>query len=270
MQVGATDGDAQASKPRRQRGASFPVIALPGAVKIIRDAGSYGNKHSMAAMATYAGHATTNSGTFKSKMAALRDWGLITGTGDTVVLTDTAMRIAHPPSPEEAANALSGAFRGCPVFWKFYEEAAKGKDLDLAALANNAVNNYSISVASKDQFVKSLIDSAEAVGLAERVPGNRVRLITPSSQTPPELHDSGQANGQDIAIPPAGGANAKKVQPVISQIWPLKQGEISFEIRSTKAIPASAFGQVGKVVEQIQELAQTLTDAETADDAISG
>jgi hypothetical protein len=222
-------------------------------------------------MATYAGHATANSGAFKSKMAALRDWGLITGSGDTIVLTDVAMKIAHPPSPEEAARALLNAFRSCSIFWKVYEDAAKGRDLDLGQLANSAVNNYGVSVGSKEQFVKSLVDSAEAVGLAQRISGSSVRFKSLSDEGPLDEGETKPPSAE--SVPPATDRRAgdrSAAAPVLKQVWPINSGEISFEIRSSHAINADAFGQVGKVVEQIQALARTLGDGEASDDDVSG
>jgi hypothetical protein len=255
-------------KARSARGTSFPVLSLPGAVKVIRDAGSYGKQHSLSAMATYAGHTTANSGPFRAKMAALRDWGMVAGTGDTVVLTNAAMKIAHPTSPEATAEALLAAFRGCAIFWKFYEATAKGRDFELGALANTAVNNYGISISTKDQFVKSLVDSAEAVGLVERSSKGQVQFRNPpQGEIPAGLGDTRQTGGPNSETPVSVARGELTPQPVLRQVWPIHGGEITFEITSIHPIRADAFGQVGQVVQQVQELAALLAPVEEPDDS---
>jgi hypothetical protein len=257
----------QGTKVKGTRGASFPALSLPGAVKVIRDAGSYGKQHSQSALATYAGHTTVNSGPFRAKMAALRDWGLIAGTGDTVVLTDAAMKIAHPTSPEATAETLLAAFEGCAIFWKFYQTTAKGREFELETLANTAVNNYGISVSTKDQFVRSLVESAEAVGLVQRVSTGRVQFkALPQGEDAAVGDDIRQTDTSELGKPAFSTRKRLAQQPALRQVWPIHGGEITFEIMSSRPIPAEAFGKVGQVVQQIQELATQLAPTEESDD----
>jgi hypothetical protein len=75
-------------------------VALPEAVSILRTAGKHGTEHAMSAFATYLGHSTHNSGSFKRRLAAFRDWKFIAGgTGDRVVFTDLGRRVAYPTDP---------------------------------------------------------------------------------------------------------------------------------------------------------------------------
>src|SRR6185503_9990668 len=82
------------------RGTGFPAISLPEAVEIVEKAGAYGRQHSMNALANYAGHSTVNSGPFRRKLAALKDWGLVAKAGNGITITPLGMEIAHPTSPE--------------------------------------------------------------------------------------------------------------------------------------------------------------------------
>ena len=245
----------------RVRGASFPVLPLPAAVKIVRDAGSYGRQHSRSAIATYAGHTTDRSGPFRQKLAALKDWGFITMAGDSVVLTDAAMKIAHPRSPEESATALQGAFRGCRPFWRIYEKSAKGRELDLAALGNAAVRDIGVAAPSKDKFVQSLVESAEAVGLAQRLAGGKIHFTLthgdplspgPAVDDSPPATAPGQASAANIGRP-------GRLSPVVSQLYPFSSGEILFEIRSSQPIVPAAFERMGKILQQVQDLARALS-----------
>ncbi len=137
----------------KSRGASFPMLSLPDAVKVVAEAGSHSKQHSMSAMAGYAGRSTVNSGAFRAEMATLRDWGFVAGSGDTVILTETAMAIAHPTSDEAMKKALVQAFQGCHIFMRIYDGLAKGKEFDRVTMGNLAVNNHSVAVASKEKFV---------------------------------------------------------------------------------------------------------------------
>lgn len=92
------------------------MVPLPEAAKILQEAGRYGFEHSVSAFARYMGHSTTNSGTFRQRLAAFRDWKLIAGRGDTVVFTDTAKIIAHPPDERAGVEALQTAYMNCACF----------------------------------------------------------------------------------------------------------------------------------------------------------
>ncbi len=181
------------------RGIGFPFLSLPEAVKIVRDAGSYGKQHSASALASYAGHATANSGPFKQKLAALREWGFITTSNGEVSLTDAAMHIAYPTAPDETAQVLMAAFRGCGIFWKTYEDTAKGIPLKPELIANGAVTRYQIGVGSKDRFMKSFLESAEAVGLAQRMPNGEIQLLTAAQATPSKVHEEHADTPEDRA-----------------------------------------------------------------------
>lgn len=259
----ATPTPAKApGKTQEARGTGFPVLALQEAADVVKAAGAHGRSHSPDALAAYAGHTSSNSGPFRRKVAALRDWGLITGTGDTLTLTDRAMRIAHPPSDAELSDAMFDAFRNCELFWKVFENTAKGVELTYAALANSAVNNHGVGVGSKDKFVDSLVDSAATVGLADKVAGEKV--IFKARNAPSEGIGTNGATASNTGATeqkerrgestPRGNAAA----PVVKQVWPVRDGEISFEIRLTTPLPAAAFAQVGKIVEEVQRLAETL------------
>ena len=82
------------SPARRKRATGFPVVSLAEAAAILKEAGKYGFDHSTAAFASYMGHSTTNSGAFRQRLAAFRDWKLIAGRGDRLAMTDIARMIA--------------------------------------------------------------------------------------------------------------------------------------------------------------------------------
>jgi hypothetical protein len=243
------------------RGTGFPVLSLPEAAKIVRDAGAYGKQHTTAALAAYAGHQTANSGPWKQKAAALREWGLIIAQGtETVALTERALQIAHPESPEKAQAALFDAFKGSKLFMTIYDDLAKNSELSIAQLGNKAVTSHGVSVASKDKFTKSFVESAAAVGLAERIGTDKVKVLPIPADAPSEQVD--EQEGDDAAAPAkaqAAGKGKRRVgTPVIDQTWQVTDGEVSFSISSGKPLAATTYSEIGKVVTAVEDLVKLL------------
>jgi hypothetical protein len=247
----------------RKRGAGFPVVSLPDAVKVIQEAGAYGREHSMNAFAGYMGHKTTNSGAFKSKFAAFRDWKLVTVSGDRVALSDLGRRIALPTTPESHAEDLRTAFFNCAIFAETYQSSAKGRVLDLSALANGAVHNQGVSAVSRMEFAESLADSASAAGLAETAGEGKIRFLAePRSGdelAEDDLQERDAIAPMPIVTPPAATPPASQPVPVVlRQVLPIAAGEVILEIRSHRPLPATAYGQIGTVAKELEGLASLL------------
>lgn len=269
---------AETSKPAEaakasNRGKGFPVLSLPEAAKIIRDAGAYGKQHTASALAAYAGHQTANSGPWKQKAAALREWGLIVAQGaETLALTDRALQIAHPESPEKAQAAMLDAFRGSKLFMTIYDDLAKGSDLSIAQLGNKAVTSHGVSVGSKDKFTKSFVESAAAVGLAERIGTDKVKILSMGGAASSD-ESVEQAEGSGVEEPTryrdTGKAKRRVGTPVIDQTWLVKNGEVSFSISSDRALAASTYAEIGKVVTAVEDLVKLLGVDEPEDGSSS-
>jgi hypothetical protein len=250
------------STPRRKRATGFPVVSLAEAAAILKEAGKYGFDHSTAAFATYMGHSTTNSGAFRQRLAAFRDWKLIAGRGDSLSMTDIARVIAHPTDDDAERRAMQSAFMNSPVFFKLYEESAKGKPLAAAQLGNPAVLNLGVSPGSKDKFVQSFTESAVAAGLAALNEDGQIVLEPLDAGT-----DGGQPSNEDRSLdnPQAVQSSSGRIQPaarqgtpVVHQAWAIDGGSIVFEIRTDKPLPATAFATVGEVVASLEHLAERL------------
>lgn len=243
----------------KKRGTGFPVISLPAATKIIREAGTYGKVHTANALASYAGHSTANSGTWRAKAAALRDWGLVvTAPNDAFALTDRALHIAHPPSPESAQNAMLDAFNQCKLYLEIYNDMAKGIDLKIASIANAAVTGHGIAVKSKDAFATSFVESAAAVGLAQRIGVDVVQLLA----APADANSNDGNEGETADIVETNNADhhatSRKFRssnlPIVNQTWPLNDGEITLTISSSKPFSADVFVEIGSVITSIESL----------------
>ena len=258
----ASDVEESSTAPaaRRKRATGFPVVSLAEAAAILKEAGKYGFDHSTAAFAAYMGHSTTNSGAFRQRLAAFRDWKLIAGRGDSLAMTDIARMIAHPTDDEAERRALQTAFINSPVFFKLFDESAKGKPLAPGPLGNRAVLNLGVAPGSKDKFVQSFVDSAVAAGLASLNDDGQI-VLAPLDV----VADGGQPSDEqfiDTRQPASSSGRAQPAPrqgtPVVHQSWAIDGGSIVFEIRTDKPLPATAFATVGEVVASLEHLAETL------------
>jgi hypothetical protein len=242
---------------RRKPSTGFPIVPLGEAVEIIRAAARFGTDHSRSAFAQYMGHATTNSGAFKGRLASFRDWGLITTGADQVVLTELGKQIALPPDPQREVDDLRAAFRHAAPFAEIFDTCAKGQPLDLETIANTAVHRVGIAPASKERFVGSFARSVVTARLGTDASGGRLVL--------------GESSGTSIAAEPMGEAPARAdetLEPVagatIRLPWNLTPGSVLLEIRMRDAIPPAAFAKLAAATEAVEELVDVLRASQTA------
>lgn len=252
----ATTTTTTTTSTTKTRGTGFPVISLPAATKIVREAGTYGKVHTANALASYAGHTTANSGAWRAKAAALRDWGLVVSAPtDSFALTDRALQIAHPTSPEAAQKAMLEAFNNCKLYVEIFNDMAKGTDLKITQIANTAVTGHGVAVKSKDAFATSFVESAAAVGLAKKVSADVVQLLS----TPADLQEEAPAPEEEATEADREVLLKKRrpsTPPVVNQTWPIENGEITLTISSSKPFEGKVFVEIGTVIGAIEKLAQ--------------
>src|SRR5262252_1063129 len=97
--------------------------------------------------AAYMGHQTTNSGAFRYKLAALRDYGLILrGNKERVILSELAERLVMAsPEPYMAKGLLFAAFEHCRVFERVYSDGAKNMPMDITRIRMNVVMRHGVA-----------------------------------------------------------------------------------------------------------------------------
>jgi hypothetical protein len=252
-----TGGKAPA---RRKPTTGFPVVSLAEAAEILKEAGKYGFEHSVGEFASYMGHSTTNSGAFRQRMAAMRDWKLVTGRGDNIAMTDLARVIALPPDEATELDALRSAFKNCTIFYKLYEESQKGTPLARPGLGNRAVHAFGVSPSSVSKFVASFVESAVVAGFAQVGDDDRVSLLEPDIDSP-ELTQDPHTPAASTATSSRSPQPSRTATPVLHQAWPIDGGTIVFEIRSERPLPAGAYATVGEVVASLERLSLTLAPA---------
>jgi hypothetical protein len=251
-----SEGTTETESIRRTRGKGFPILALDEAVDAIQRAGRYGRVHSLDDFAGLLGHETSNSGPFRRKLAALKDWGLIERSASRVVFTELANRIAHPSSEAEADDAVREAFFQEAMFSRIYEEAAKGVDLSLEFLGGRAVNALGVSPKSKGKFGRSFGKSVHAAGLGELTGRGQVKLFHPERQ---EVSSDATERIDDQSRPPASLTDTGATRaPTLRQEWPVDNGLLIFEARLEEALPAEAFSHVAEIATAVERLVGVL------------
>lgn len=257
------DADKTPKQPRRTNGVGFPSMPLGEAVTMIKKVASYGTVHTDAAVASFLGHSTANSGPFRAKVAALRDYGFLSGRSGELSVTPLALEIVHPGLDANPEASLREAFLHCKVFSSVYEALPKGHELDVPSLANTAMHNHGVSARSKDAFAQSFVKGAQLAGLMEEIDAEHVRIPDTEDPAEPQARDEAvvpSEAGRD-AVPSTARpsvAASTSANAVVSHSWPIEGGAIRFTIESANTLPASAYGVIGSVIEAGDKLAGML------------
>ena len=259
IETESTADNGNAKRPRRKRGTGFPVVPLSEAARILKEAGKYGFEHPAPAFASYMGHSTTNSGAFRQRLSAFRDWKLITGRGEMLTMTDVARMIATPTDASAERKAMQEAFSNCDVFARLYDQTAKGQPLNRDRLGGRAVHELGVTPANASKFVESFVESALAAELAELNDDGDVVLWSAENSAATEV-EALEPQQPSPEVSPTRGHAAARVSgaPTIRQPWPIDGGEIVFELRSDRALPAAAFAAIGEIVAKLETLASSL------------
>lgn len=255
----------------RKRGTGFPQLSLRESVEAIVAIGQHGADHSHDAAAAYLGHQTANSGAFRTKLAALRDWGLIArGDSSRVTLSELAQQfVLEAPSPQ----LLLAAFESCRVFGMLYADSAKETPLEEQRLRNVVVMRHGVSTDQADKFIESFTDSVVYAGLG-RYDGTRLVLsprdkafkgtdqlgaddeaVTAGSPSAPTSSESPSVleqvwEGQQLQRRLIAEAERGADIPVaLRQTWPIDGGEIEFVIRTPKAMPPTIYALMAEMAE---------------------
>lgn len=263
----ASTGDTDTATPdrpqKRPRGTGFPRMSLPDAVAAIRSIAPYGFDHEEGAVADYLGHSTPNSGPFRTKVAALRDLGLLSSDGYSI--TELGQQLSHPdPTTEgDEQHALQRAFRKSNTFAKVYDSLSPGLELTAEGIGNAAVRNFGVSPGSKEEFEASFVASSVAAGLMTRTDDSQLQVVTQDASDEAERQPDDKTTDDGAN----GGRNPRRDTgvPVVHHTWRLAEGEILFEVILSGTMPATAYGQIQKIIEQGDQLAKLIGPADVED-----
>ena len=264
----------------QRRGAGFPRLPLSEAARILKEAGKYGFEHSASAFAEFMGLSTTNSGSFRQRLAAFRDFKLVAGRGESLTMTGIARQVAQPLSDAAELEALQEAFSSCQIFADLYEKSSKGVPLQRKHLSARAIHEFRVSPANGEAFVDSFAESLAAAGLG-KVDGEDVVILHARGAHPTE-EDGGESNSENAPSIDSGdprrlpaftpvqsedrGSRPKSLpRPVIDHSWEIQGGLVSFQVRMEGAPASEAYSSIGEVIASIEELVMTLGPTKAAE-----
>jgi hypothetical protein len=122
---------------KRVRSPNYPALSLPDAVT--RAGLVYKNQHTHGAprevVAKSMGYNSLN-GASATAVSALIKYGLLEGRAEDIRISDRAMRILHPESPEEKAEAIREAARE-PALFQELDEKFPGRTPSEEVLRNH-------------------------------------------------------------------------------------------------------------------------------------
>lgn len=163
-----------------KRSKGFPRLSLKNAVQIIDKAMKYGRNWSKEEFATFGSKSNTkgsaNSGAFAYRLAALRDYGLITSTKDGVLATELASRIVKPINDDEYREAIKEAFLGPDVFKDIVNSVEHDIELSKTAIAEIAVRKLGISRDYMNRFAKNFLESGKLAGIIKEIDADHFKI----------------------------------------------------------------------------------------------
>ena len=193
-----------------ERGKGFPRLSLGSAVKIIETASKFGKtwpKEQFAGFGSQSGAGSAKSGAFANRVAALKDYGLIATSKDSVTLTDLSIQIAKPVTKEERTKAIYQAFMNAEIFKKLFDGLDPGEELPLDQVAQYAVFTLGVSRESKDKFLSVFIDSGRFVNLVKHNKEKStitLAQVTPNKEQPqPDTNEPAEDQKKDGTLTPA-------------------------------------------------------------------
>lgn len=168
--------------PRKQSGVSYPYFDLDASIKVadvIHTKG--GGTCSPDQLAAWLQYKSVKSGTYLTRIAAARNFGLVQTTGGRIAVTDLAMSIIAPVMPDDALSGKVQAFLQIELFNKVYD-AFQGKQLPPEIGLKNLFKSapYFILPDRVDPAVRVFFSSSEQAGFFSTT-GDRSRLIKPAT-----------------------------------------------------------------------------------------
>jgi len=220
-------------------------MSLPDAVQ--RVAIIYKNQHTHGAprevVVKSMGYNSLN-GASASAISALVKYGLLEGRGDDIKVSDRAMRIMHPNSPEEKAEALREAARDPELFQEI------GEKFPGRMPADEVLRNYLI----RDGFAPAAVTG---VIRAYRETNEFVEREAGAYDPALIAHSEESSVQQSQPIQPLRSPGAFAQGPVNTEVIDIKQRVIAiYTFEGGRAVEIRAFGDVD--TEEALETAEIL------------
>jgi len=197
-------------EPRRtQSGVSYPYFDLDASIKVAEVIhGRGGGSCAADQLAFWLEYKSVKSGTYLTRVAAARNFGLIQSSSGRLTVTDRGMSIVAPVMPDDAAKAKADAFLSVELFGKVFEHF-RGKQLPPEVGLKNLFKSapYFILPDRIDPAVRVFMNSAEQAGF---LTNDRSRLIPPSNSAPAPKSETPKGGEEEappvVEKPKTGGA----------------------------------------------------------------
>jgi hypothetical protein len=182
-------------------------------------------------LARLAGYRSDNNGSFNTRLANARLFGLLDGPSSALEPSPRLLDIIHPDFPSTENRARIAAFEAVPLF-KAVLDQYHGRPLpDEGGLRNALTTRWQITPEKAPAVLARLMDSADQAGLFQ-VAGNRTTMIRPTihEASPGQPAARGEARPsvqEPIVVPakaaPQSGARANKVIDGVLDLLPSNQ-----------------------------------------------
>ena len=159
----------------------YPVYDLDDSIAVaraIRDQG--GGSATIQQLGSFLNYSSTRSGSFISRMAAARQFGLIQSSDRFINPTALANRIIAPEHPGvDELVARIEAFMNVPLYRSLYERYKNGPLPQEMGVRNVLETHYNIPRARTTVAYRVFMDSAEQAGFFQARAGARTHLVMP-------------------------------------------------------------------------------------------
>lgn len=145
------------NKTQRNRSKRYPSISLEYAIKVIGDARKFGRNVTSANLGGTG--MSSKSGAYIRKKASLGYYGLLSGTGDSLQITDLADKILFAVNNEEKINSLKQSFLSPDLFSNLYQKIEKDTPINLEMLGNVLIRDYGIQPSAKKALLQNFVGS---------------------------------------------------------------------------------------------------------------
>jgi hypothetical protein len=170
-------------------------------------------------LAAWLDYASTKSGTYLTRIAAAKQFGLIESTGSGLAITDRARTILAPVMPDDGVTAKVEAFLSVDLFFKVYEQYKGGSLPPEAGLKNLFLQTYKIVPDRVPQAVRVFLNSAEQAGLFKTT-GDRTRMVRPAVNPNGRQPATPDANRKDDQAPPTQHTQHERTRTQSSESTP--------------------------------------------------
>lgn len=161
--------EVQTAKKGREKSVMYPAISLEDCVEFIKKVDKLGGKAaSYASVLSMMNLKSATTKSFRNRISASKQFGLLITEGQAVRLTDLARRIIYPSEGKrESDQLLVEAFGKPPLYEKLIERFAEKAVPERVQLGNILMNDYRIIRSVKDHAAQCFIESADYLGLLE-------------------------------------------------------------------------------------------------------